>query len=280
MNEVAKSQPIMPSTTVSPFSGEKNFELAVRMAKALDQSDFLPKEFKGKTGNTLVAFELANRLNMPVPLVLQNCHIIHGKPSFSSKTQIGLVNQSGKFDMPLMFKLNEDKTECFAWTKLGGEMVEGPLVTMKMASAEGWVSKNGSKWKTMPVIMLMYRSATFFASLYAPEILMGIPSSEELYDSGPAARQEPASLTEVLHERVDTDKKSGPSLADLAQGKAKKPVDTQTTQTIACPDAGDQHVDISVCDVCSARNGCPSWPADPQEAKRQEGMGDPPPHFG
>lgn len=60
----------------------------------------------------------------------------------------------------------------------------------------------------------------------------------------------------------------GPSLADLAQGKAQEPefVDTQATQTISCPDAGDQHVDISACN-------------DPQEAKQQERMGDPPPTF-
>jgi hypothetical protein len=53
---------------------------------------------------------------------------------------------------------------------------------MEMAKAEGWLDKPGSKWKTMPELMLKYRAAAFFGRLYAPEIMMGLYSADEVVD--------------------------------------------------------------------------------------------------
>ncbi len=66
--------------------------------------------------------------------------------------------------------------------KATGETLEGPVVTMDMAKAEGWLDKAGSKWKTMPELMMRYRAAAFFGRLYAPEITMGMHSTEEVID--------------------------------------------------------------------------------------------------
>jgi hypothetical protein len=51
-----------------------------------------------------------------------------------------------------------------------------------MAVIEGWFSKSGSKWQTMPDLMLRYRAATFFCRLYAPEVTMGFQTAEEVQD--------------------------------------------------------------------------------------------------
>ena len=47
----------------------------------------------------------------------------------------------------------------------GGDRIEGPTVTIAMAKAEGWYGRSGSKWPTMPDLMLSYRSAAFFGTL-------------------------------------------------------------------------------------------------------------------
>jgi hypothetical protein len=60
---------------------------------------------------------------------------------------------------------------------------------MEMAVNEGWYGKNGSKWVTMPDLMLRYRSAAFFGRIYAPELLMGLPSAEETHDIIDVTRQ-------------------------------------------------------------------------------------------
>jgi hypothetical protein len=54
-----------------------------------------------------------------------------------------------------------------------------------MAKAEGWLTKTGSKWITMPELMLKYRAAAFFGRLYAPEVLMGMQTTEEIVDITP-----------------------------------------------------------------------------------------------
>jgi hypothetical protein len=53
---------------------------------------------------------------------------------------------------------------------------------MSMAKAEGWSTKNGSKWNNMPELMLMYRAAAFLIRTYAPEISMGLQTADELED--------------------------------------------------------------------------------------------------
>lgn len=64
----------------------------------------------------------------------------------------------------------------------GIPIVESPAVNMEMAVKEGWYQKNGSKWQTMPEVMLRYRTASFFGKLYAPELLMGLQTVEEMQD--------------------------------------------------------------------------------------------------
>jgi hypothetical protein len=72
---------------------------------------------------------------------------------------------------------------CVAWAKTKeGEVVESPEINMAMAKAEGWSTKSGSKWLTMPELMLRYRAAAFFARIYAPDITLGMHTSEEIAD--------------------------------------------------------------------------------------------------
>jgi hypothetical protein len=53
---------------------------------------------------------------------------------------------------------------------------------MQTAQDEGWLSKPGSKWKTMPEQMLKYRAASFFAKVHCSDYLLGIPTIEEVHD--------------------------------------------------------------------------------------------------
>jgi hypothetical protein len=166
------------------FSSTNGFELAQRMAKALVTSDLVPEQFRGpdKIGNALIALELAQRIGASPMAVMQNIHIIHGRPSWSASFIIAALNSCGRFS-PLRFRAEgsgENKT-CVAWAydSATKEVLEGPEVSIAMAKAEGWMAKAGSKWKTMPDLMLRYRAAAFFGRLYAPDVLSGMHTSEE-----------------------------------------------------------------------------------------------------
>ena len=53
---------------------------------------------------------------------------------------------------------------------------------MQMAKDEGWSTKSGSKWRTMPEQMMKYRAAAFFARVYCPNVLMGFQTTDEIND--------------------------------------------------------------------------------------------------
>ena len=171
----------------SVFSGIQAFEDAQRIAKALASSTLIPPQFQGQQGfaNCLVALEIANRMNISPFLAMQHLHVIHGRPSWSSSFIIAMVNGSGRFT-PLRFEMSGegDAMACFAVaTDIKSEQeLKGPTITIAMAKKEGWFSKNGSKWQTMPELMIRYRAAAFWGRLYASDLLLGIQSQEEVVD--------------------------------------------------------------------------------------------------
>ena len=162
----------------------EKFELVQRQAKALSLSTMIPKDYQNNIPNTLVALEMAQRLGASPLMVMQNLHIIHGRPSWSSTFIIAALNSCGRFTA-LRFEMEDDKCRAVATEQATGHDLYGPWVTMEMAKSEGWLSKAGSKWKTMPELMLRYRSAAFFGRLYAPEIMMGMHTEFEVQDMQP-----------------------------------------------------------------------------------------------
>lgn len=176
-------------TTVS----DNKFELAQRKAKALASSDLVPKEYKGNVANCLLAMEVAERTKSSPLAVMQNLNIIHGKPAWSSSFIIAALNACGRFS-PIRFKMTADSCTAFATDRETGEVLEGPPVTIQMAKDEGWYNKQGSKWKTMPELMLRYRAAAFFGRLYAPDILMGMYEQNEVVDM---QESRPSAINEI-----------------------------------------------------------------------------------
>ena len=109
---------------------------------------------------------------------------------------------------PLRFVGDLDKgIKAVATEKATGEPVEGPAVTMAMAKAEGWIDKAGSKWKTMPELMMRYRAAAFFGRLYAPEITMGMHSVDEVVD---IQHEEPSAVARINAALTNPEKKPNP----------------------------------------------------------------------
>lgn len=187
-NELAKTglQVIHEQPTIqNGFSDSASFDHAQRVAKMLSASNLIPEAYRNNIQNTMIALEMANRIGATPLMVMQNLHVIQGKPSWSSAFVIAAINSCKKFS-PLRFVLKGkgEKMECFARAKdlSTGKMVNGVMVTMAMAIAEGWVSKAGSKWKTMPELMIQYRAAAFFGRLFVPEIMMGMLTTDEVQD--------------------------------------------------------------------------------------------------
>lgn len=183
-----------------------SFELAQRKARVYADSTLVPKEYQGNIGNVLVAQNMAQRMGADLLMVMQNLYIVHGKPGWSSQFLIACFNQCGRFSSikyKFFGQIGEMSHGCMAYaTELEtGDTVEGPAVTMQMAKDEGWLSKSGSKWKTMPGVMMRYRAATFLVRCTAPEIGMGLSTQDELNDMGTVeGRSRPVERTTPANE--------------------------------------------------------------------------------
>lgn len=163
------------------------FELMQRVAKAFSSSDLVPKQYRGNLPSTMIAMDMAQRMGANPLMVMQNLYDVHGTPGWSSKFLIATVNACGRFSsMRYEWKgeAGRDDYGCRAWAieRETGERLEGIWITWKMVRSEGWDAKNGSKWRTMPDQMFVYRAAAFWQRAYAPELAMGLQTAEELQD--------------------------------------------------------------------------------------------------
>lgn len=190
---------------VASFDSSAGFDLLNRVGSMFAKSDMVPAGFKNNPANCIIGVELARRVGANPLMVMQNLNIIHGRPTFSGQFAISAVNQCGQFSKKLRFKFtgSGDEKTCVAWTvDHDGEVLEGPPVSIGMAKKEGWSTRNGSKWQTMPDLMMMYRAGTFFCRAYAPEILMGFRTTEEVEDMGADAAPEQTTAVSSLNERI------------------------------------------------------------------------------
>lgn len=204
---MTQSTAITTQSSGSVFSGIKAFEEAQRIAKALASSTLIPPQFQGQQGfaNCLVALEIANRMRISPFLAMQHLHVIHGRPSWSSSFIIAMVNGCGRFS-PLRFEITGegDSLACYARaTDLASEQeLKGPTITMAMAKKEGWSTKAGSKWATMPELMISYRAAAFWGRLYASDLLLGLQTQEEVIDVQPVTVKAVAPSLDELNAKI------------------------------------------------------------------------------
>lgn len=172
------------STMLGVFASPETFDMASRMAKALASASIVPSEFRNNPGNCMIAIDAAARMQISPMMVMQNLYVVNGRPAWSSQWIIAAINASKKYSCDLQFEYGHDERDgglsCKAWAMdRNGNRVEGPTITMTMAKAEGWSTKNGSKWATMPEVMISYRAASFFGRRNCPEITLGIYAEEE-----------------------------------------------------------------------------------------------------
>lgn len=223
--QVTQSRNKVTDFSLGIFGTSDNFIMAGQMAKALSKSTIVPKEYQGNEANSMVAIEIAQRLQTSPLMVMQNLNVIQGRPSWSAQFLIAMVNGSGKYEMELQFDEKQDKDgkpfSCQCWTMRHGRKVTGIVVDMDMAKAEGWVGKNGSKWKTMPQVMLRYRAASFFARMNCPELTLGYYSKDEVLDGD--FKEYPL---EDMEEQVKR---------DIAENANSEPFEPEVTETVDEP---------------------------------------------
>ena len=199
MSEVQKTEfEIMQAKADAEFAmtpvGQtiRQFEATQRMASMFSKSSIVPQNFRGSEniGNCVIAIDMAMRMNANPLMVMQNLYVVHGNPSFSSKFLIATINASKRYSTLQYEWKGAENTDDWSCRVVAYDVTDkdrkyplyGTWISLKMAKDEGWSTKAGSKWRTMPSQMLMYRASAFWQRAYCPEISMGFLSTEELHD--------------------------------------------------------------------------------------------------
>ena len=173
-------------TQFAVYLDTARFEHAYRVANVLASSTMIPAHFQNQPGNCLIALNLAARLKVDPMLVMWKMPIVNGKPGMEGQLVIALVNALKPFKTGIRFDFTGDESKhenmaCTAWAMTKeGERIEYPL-TWKAARQVGNAGKNDN-WVKLPRLMLMYRAATYLVRGFAPEVLMGLYTKEELDD--------------------------------------------------------------------------------------------------
>ena len=161
---------------------------AYKNATIIAKSDLVPETYHNNPENVLIAIDMASRTGFSLMQIMQNLYIVRGKPSWSGSFCMNAIKACGRYDKVKYVLIGEDPSArdfgvyVQAVDKSTGELVRGVTVTWDTVKAEGWDSKPGSKWKTMPELMFKYRAAAFFARTECPEVLQGVRDEYEQRD--------------------------------------------------------------------------------------------------
>jgi hypothetical protein len=161
------------------------FNQGWRVAQAFASSKMVPIHFQGNTAGVFVVLHMATRMELDPFMVLQNMYMVHGKPGMETKLALALVNTRGPFANPIAWEFdneeNPKKCTAYAFLKTTGEKRSYTLEWDTVVK-EKWFDKDGSKWKTLPKLMFMYRSAIFLIRTVCPEVILGLSTFDELQD--------------------------------------------------------------------------------------------------
>lgn len=185
---VADHRPPQILAPVGIFASPDKFEHAQRVARVFSESALVPPHFQGKLPNCLIALNIADRMGEDPLTVMQNLAVVSGKPCWQTQYMIARANKSGVFSSRITWKSAGQGADLAVTASAAladsGEVVS-VAVSMAMAKADGW-TKN-AKYTTMPEHMLRWRSAAMLIRLYAPEVMLGIQSAEEIEDATQSA---------------------------------------------------------------------------------------------
>lgn len=196
-----EQSPALPALTPE---GER-FALRQRQAKMFAMSPLVPEHLrKGSPeqaiANCWIALTMAEAMGEQPLILMQNIHVVSGKAGFAAQYMIARANASGVFKGRIDWDVDRNDKEnlavtAYAYLADNGDRVEF-TVDMKMATAEGW-TKN-PKYASIPELMLRYRSATFLVRLYAPDVMLGYQTVEEVEDVVAATTPDKEPLTSKM----------------------------------------------------------------------------------
>lgn len=226
-------------STLALINNRDTFAHAWNVAKVFASSQLIPEHLRGKQEDVFLALAMAEEMKENPIIVMQSIYVVSGKAGWSTQYIIARANRSGVFKGRINWKIERrtknldfNRKKKTGWnsearkpiyTEIKASMPDMTVtayatlaetgeeisfaVDSAMAIAEGWA--DNEKYSTLGELMLRYRSAALLVRLYAPDVMLGYQTVDELEiepgvsviqpkvaPPGLAARTSPLAITE------------------------------------------------------------------------------------
>lgn len=174
-----KNEPAPQSANLQIFTNPHLLGQMIELAKLFSESDLVPKDYKDKKGNTLVAIQMGMELGLAPMQALQNIAVINGRPCVWGDAMLAIVQASGKLEYH--HEWTEGDT-AYCKTKRRGYPTEY-ITTFSDADAKAanLLGKTGP-WTTNRARMRQMRARAFNLRDQFADVLRGLNSGEEVSD--------------------------------------------------------------------------------------------------
>jgi hypothetical protein len=162
----------------------RSMDEALRFADYLADSELVPKDFKGKPGNVLVAIQWGMELGLKPMQALQNIAVINGRPSLWGDAVLALVLASPVCEY---VRETEENGVAVCRVKRRGDDEHVQTFSDDDAKKAGLIGKQGP-WSQYPKRMKKLRARAFALRDKFADVLKGIPIAEEVMDYQPLER--------------------------------------------------------------------------------------------
>jgi hypothetical protein len=201
------------STKVNYASPLLNSDLMPKMlqlAKIMATSKTIPEIFQNREGDCLRIIELSYRVGQSPFAVADHCYFVRGKLSMEGKGVAAIINSSSKIVGSLHYKYSGDikVPNSYICTVSGTIKGEDEPRTVDVSLALGMSDSNEKgampRWKKDPDQMLAYYGARVWARRFAPEVIAGLYTPEEMLAiPGATIDREYRYAEEIEAERVE-----------------------------------------------------------------------------
>ena len=208
-NAMSVVEPQMQPKELTMWNNTDMFNNTFKMAQILAGADVVPASFRGKTGNCIIAIDIANRLGLSPAIVMQNSQCVRGNFTWKGSACKAMIDGCGRYQKTRYVYVGEEGKDSYGCyleaIDNDGDIIKGVPVTIAMAKKEGWYNKDGSKWQTMSDLMLKYRAAAFFMRTECASIAMGFLTKEEVEDiyGKQTIDNQKASVVDMLDEEIN-----------------------------------------------------------------------------
>ena len=178
----------------SPFE-ITTFAEAERLAKLISESDFAPKDYKGKPGNVLIAMQHGFEIGLKPMQAIQNIAVVNGRPMVYGDAALALViakPECGSVDEYIDGSIEKNNAVAHCNVRRGNNVIHGEFSIAQAKKAGLW-GKAGP-WSQYPERMLQLRARGFALRDSFPDVLKGVYIEGEIL---------PDDSKEVANQRID-----------------------------------------------------------------------------